>query len=90
MSGNFTNLLYDNCDFQKRVMESTGPFQYQLYRGAHVNCNRCQVYQKYVSLIDIESELKRLTRYESKCAQFKYNCYISYTHDLPCIGPRWI
>jgi len=73
MSGDFSRQLYDNCQFQKRTMESVGPFQYQLYRGKFVNCNRCQVYQRaYVPLIDTESELKGIHRLGSKCPQFKY------------------
>jgi hypothetical protein len=84
MSGNFTNELYDNCHFQKRNMESVGPFQYQMYRGAYVNCNRCQAYQKtYVPLIDAESELKGITRLNSKCAQFKYNPKCKFTGKGP-------
>ena len=72
-SGEFTNEIYDNCEYENKLFRSNGPFQYQMFRGAHVNCNRCQVQQpSYVPLIDVETELKGINRLASKCAQFKY------------------
>ncbi len=73
MSGNFTNQMYDNCEFQRRTLESKGPLDYQLDRTKFVNLSRCQVYQpNYVSLIDTESEIKGINRFASKCSNFKY------------------
>jgi len=74
MSGQFTKLSDDNCAIQDRTVRSHGPFDYSMYRGKFVNCGRCQVVQpKYVSLVNIESELLGRTRSASLCNQFSYN-----------------
>jgi hypothetical protein len=74
MSGQFTKLTDDNCAVQLRTNRSRGPYEYQMYRGAYVNSARCHVDQKkYVSLVDIESELKGRSRSASDCNQFQYN-----------------
>jgi len=87
MSGNFTNQLYDNCEFQRRIMESTGPLGYQLDRTKYVNCSRCQVYQKqYVPLVDVESELKNITRSQSKCSNFKYTPDVKFVPGQKNVG----
>jgi hypothetical protein len=74
MSGQFTKLSDDNCAVQDRTFRSRGPYDYQMYRGAYVNCSRCTVNQdKIVSLIDVDSELKGRNRSASNCPQFMYN-----------------
>lgn len=70
--------IYDNCAYEKQLYESTSPMAYQLYFGAHENCNKC-MYDKFwvkYQLVDIESELRNQTRPLSQCDQFKYspNC----------------
>ncbi len=70
--------IYDTCQYQKQLFESTQPLSYQLYFGAHENCNKAvfdRFWVKY-QLVDIESELFNLTRPLSNCDQFKYhpNC----------------
>jgi hypothetical protein len=88
MSG-YNRQIYDYCNFQQRVADSTSELQYHLYRGYGVNCNRCHVDQpKYISLVDYESELKNITRLASKCNVFKYHPGCKYSSNKPnmCIS----
>jgi hypothetical protein len=77
--GFFNRQLYDNCNYQQTLYESTSPLAYNLYFGKQENCKRCKfgdrLWRKY-DLVDIESELRNQTRPLSKCDQFKYspNC----------------
>lgn len=73
--GSFNKLKYDACSYEKYLYESTSPLAYQLYQGKHENCNKC-IHDKFwtpYQLTDVESELKNLTRPNSRCDQFKYN-----------------
>ena len=73
--GGSNRQLYDTCNYQKQLYESTAPLAYQLYFGAVENCNKCRVDRFYTRfmLVDVESELRNQTRPLSKCDQFKYN-----------------
>jgi hypothetical protein len=85
----FNRHIYDICDFQQRVADSTAPLYYKLYRGQGVNCNRCHVNQdKYISLVDMESEMKNITRIWSSCNQFKYHpsCKFSRRGPNSCVS----
>ena len=73
--GNSNRLIYDECACQKKLTESTDPFLYRMYEGAHENCNRC-IYDKLYrpfDVVDQESELKNITRPTSRCPHLKYN-----------------
>ena len=73
--GGSNRQLYDSCNYQKYLYESTAPLNYQLFFGKHESCNKCiadRFWVKY-QLVDVESELKNLTRPLSHCDQFKYN-----------------
>lgn len=69
--------IYDTCDYEKSLYESTSPLAYKLYGGYAENCNKCikdRFYVKYQpEVVDVESELLNLTRPFSHCDQFKYN-----------------
>lgn len=76
-TGSSNRPIYDACSYQKRLYESTSPLAYQLYQGKHENCNKC-IYDKFYvpyqpEIVDIESELKNITRPLSDCDQFKYS-----------------
>ena len=76
-TGSSNRQIYDNCNYQKRLHESVSPLAYQLYQGKHENCNKC-IYDKFYvpyqpEIVDIESELKNITRPLSDCDQFKYS-----------------
>ena len=76
-NGSFNRQMYDTCNYQKRIYESTSPLAYQLYFGKQENCNKCQYDNFYVryqpEIVDAESELKNITRPLSECDQFKYS-----------------
>lgn len=76
--GGFNRSTYDNCAYQQQLQSSVDPLAYMLYFGAHESCSKCihdKFYVKY-QLVDVESDLKNITRPLSKCDNFKYkqNC----------------
>ena len=91
--GGFTGTLYDKCQYQRTLNESVSPLQYQLLFAKYENCNKCvyddnSFYVKNNSqIVDMESELKNITRRYSKCPQYKYNpgckksCHCTSTFD---------
>ena len=95
--GGFTGLSYDNCAYRRRVNDSTTPLGYQLYEGKFQNCNKCTYNGFYrpfdKSVVAIESELRNLTRPNSKCPELKYHpdckrskyCTSTFEHNLPRI-----
>jgi len=95
-SGGFSRLAYDECQFQKKVAESTNPLSYKLYEGKYENCKKCvhngQFYRPS-DLVDVESELKNITRGASKCPQNKYNpfckksksCTSTFDNSVPVV-----
>ncbi len=94
--GAYNRLSYDNCAYQKRLYESTSPLLYQLYEGKFENCGKCtyknQFWRPY-DLVDLESELKNITRPNTKCPQLKYNpdckkskmCVSTFEKNLPVV-----
>lgn len=76
-TGSFNRLIYDNCAYQKSLYESTDVLKRQLYEGAYEHCDKCiqdeNSFYRPFDLVDIESELKNITRANSKCPQNKYN-----------------
>lgn len=98
-AGSFNRLSYDNCEYQKRLYERTAPLAYQLYQGKYENCDKC-VHDKFwvpydPSIVQIESELKNITRPASKCTQFKYRpnckssnlCTSTFSKNIPVVYP---
>ncbi len=93
--GSSNRTLYDNCDYQKRLYESTSPLAYALYQGKFENCGKC-LHDKFwtpYQLVDIETELRNQTRPLSNCDQFKYNpnckksglCMSTFDKDVPVV-----
>jgi hypothetical protein len=76
-TGSSNRQIYDTCNYEKRLYESTSPLAYQLYQGKFENCNKCVYDQFYVpfqpEIVDVESELRNITRPLSDCDQFKYS-----------------
>ena len=80
-SGNpgFSNrMIYDSCKYSQELQMSTDPLLYRLYQGAYESCNKCTYEGQFTvpyqpEIVDIESELKNITRPLSDCNQFKYN-----------------
>lgn len=93
--GAFNAPLYDNCNYQQYVRETTSPFDYLTYFGAAENCSRCvfRHFWRRFDVVDIESELRNQTRPQSKCNQYKYNpkcsksglCTSTYSVNVPIV-----
>lgn len=78
----FNRLTYDNCAYQQTLNQSVGTLAYQLDPSRYHNCSACRmelglvggnnVSQIKGNLVDLESDLKGITRLGSKCPQLKY------------------
>lgn len=93
--GSSNRPIYDNCEYQKRLYESTSPLSYQLFQAKYENCNKCR-YDKFwtpYELVDIETELRNQTRPLSKCDQFQYSpdcersgmCISTFDRSVPVV-----
>lgn len=95
-SADFTRLKYDDCDYQRRMKESVGPYEYRTQLYAVENPSKCRVNKnkfhfKY-DLVDQELELKNITRHATKCPEGKYNpkcncktCHNTFSDFFPQI-----
>lgn len=81
VSGFWNRRKGDQCVYQQDLQMSTSPLSYMTYQGAYENCSKC-IYEGQFNvpyapeIIDIDSELKNITRPLSDCNQLKYspNC----------------
>ncbi|ATZ80540.1 hypothetical protein BMW23_0490 [Bodo saltans virus] len=84
-AGGFNRSKYDMCEYQQNLHQSVSPLAYQMYGGAYENCQKCvyddKSFYRPFDLVDMESELKNITRRSSRCPQNKYlpNCKKSGT-----------
>ena len=94
--GAYNRLSYDNCAYQKKLYESTTPLLYRLYEGQYENCNKCTYKNQFwrpFDLVDLESELKNITRPNTRCPQLKYHpdckksgmCVSTFEQNLPVV-----
>ena len=75
-------LMYDTCEYQTRLNESTGPLAYNLDPVRYENCNKCRyelgllggpnVSINSGNLVDVESDLSGRTRPLTECSANKY------------------
>lgn len=78
MSGISTRGKDDLCNRAQDTMESTRPGDYRLYLGAQIPCNpickpaNSNFNGKSAPFVDVESELRGLSRINSKCNGAKY------------------
>tara|TARA_A100001388_G_C28474925_1_gene359547 strand:+ start:82 stop:534 length:453 start_codon:yes stop_codon:yes gene_type:complete len=80
MSSN--RLIYDSCAYKTKVNESVGPLEYMLNPIRYENCNKCRMELGIIggsnvshikgNLVDLETELKGITRKASQCPSKKY------------------
>lgn len=78
--GSSNRQIYDKCSYDKYIFESTSPLNYNTYQGKFENCNKCVHKNNYwvpyhPKIVDVDSELKNITRPLSDCDQFKYYPY---------------
>jgi hypothetical protein len=95
--GSSNRQLYDTCNYEKRLYESTSPLGYRLYEGAFESCSKCladeRIFIRPMDLVDYESELHNLNRPLSDCDQFKYNpmctksgmCISTFDKSVPIV-----
>lgn len=89
--------IYDCCDYAQTLQQSVDPLQYYLYFGAQESCSKCidkkAWFKQDKEIVDIESDLRNITRPLSRCDQYKYNpncktsgeCISTYDKDVPKI-----
>jgi hypothetical protein len=86
MAGQWERTKYDNGAYEHYIRESTGPLLYQLDPNRFYNCKECRPQQpgymgpnvsisRKNTLVDVESELKNITRPTSRDPKKKF---------LPC------
>lgn len=89
--------LYDQCDYQQYVHESTAPLAFNTDFSKYENCSRCVIDKLHTrfDLVDIESELRNQTRPLSNCDRFKYSpgckdsksrsCFSTFDESMPVV-----
>jgi hypothetical protein len=86
MAGSWERTKFDDGEYQQYVKESTGALMYQLDPNRYYNCQECRPEQpgyigtgvsisKKNALVDVESDLKNITRRQTRDPKGKY---------LPC------
>jgi hypothetical protein len=100
--GGFTRVEYDNCAYNQKLYESTEPLVWRMYSGKFENCEKC-VYDKNNfwrpfdnEIVDTESELKNITRKNTRCNRQKYNpnckksgtCTSTFDKSVPIVFPQ--
>lgn len=78
-SGSYNRLRYDQCAYEKDLSQSVDPLQYRMYSGQFEHEKKCvanenSFYRPFdLAIVDLESELKGMTRMASSCPQNKYS-----------------
>ena len=95
--GSSNRLRYDECAYSKTLTESVSPYAYRMYGGAFENNSKCKkdkFWHPYdVEVVDVESDLKNISRPATKCPSLKYNpsckksgfCVSTYDASAPVI-----
>jgi hypothetical protein len=97
MSSN--RMMYDNCAYEQRLNQSTGPGNYMMYPGKYENSAKCRMQLGQVggngvsiydgNMVDLESDLLGINRQASQCNKSKYHpkckrCNQCKNSGLPC------
>lgn len=98
--GSSNRQIYDQCNFEKRVYESTSPLMYNMMFNKYEHCNKCRSpnNKKFhtrgdATIVDVESELLNITRPLSKCDKYQYSphctkskyCTSTFDKSVPII-----
>lgn len=80
MSSN--RLMYDTCEYKTRLNESVSPLEYMMDSSRFENCNKCRMELGIIggtavsnirgNLVDLETDLKGISRKSSLCPSKKY------------------
>ena len=76
--GASNRLNNDVCEVKRSIVESVSPGDYRIYPPYGENCGKCVYKNKFymkndVEVVDTESELKNITRPNTRCPELKYN-----------------
>ncbi len=95
--GGSSKSIYDGCATIQKNKDIVSPFQYRTYMGMYENCAKCK-YDKFwkpfdAEIVDVESELKNITRPGSRCVGLKYDprckksgmCMSTFDNSRPII-----
>ena len=97
----WTRSAYDECAYRKELSQSTGVLDYLLDANKFYNCNQCRtelgvfggnnVSLSKDNLVNIESDLKNITRQLSRCPERKYlpSCEIADCNDGMICGSSY-
>jgi len=92
--GSSNRTLYDQCDYQRYVHESTSPLAFNTDFTKYEHRDRCVIGKLHTrfDVVDIESELRNQTRPLSNCDRFKYSpgcksksCFSTFDEDMPVV-----
>ena len=95
--GSSNRLRYDTCAYEKSLTESFSPFAYRTYGGMYENEQKCKKDKFWkridADVVDVESDLKNITRPATKCPSLKYDpkckksgqCISTYDPSVPVI-----
>ena len=95
--GSSNRLRYDECAYSKTLSESLSPYSYMMYDGKFENTEKCKkdkFWHPYdINVVDVESELKNISRPATKCPSLKYNpackksgqCISTFDPSVPVI-----
>ena len=101
-SGSWNRLSYDTCAYQKKVAQSTGSLEYQMYAGKYENDQRCVANDKSNwkpfddEIITRENELSGRSKRATKCPQYQHSpncdrssgiCISTYDNSNPIVMP---
>ena len=93
MSSN--RLIYDKCAYATEMKESTGPLEYNLFKGKFESCLNCPT-GNFTNILefgiktDVESDLKGQVRVGSRCPSEKFplnaGTAVGFTPAITCQG----
>ena len=98
--GSSNRQIYDCCNYDQYLTQSTDPFQYEMYFGKEENCHKCidkkAWFKQDTAIVNRESELMNITRPLSDCSINKYNpnckkspsCISTFDPSNPIILPQ--
>lgn len=70
MSTCMNNPLYDVCTYRTKIKDYENSLGYNFYRGKYENIRG--VNNRLCDIVDVESELKNMTRPLSKCPEYNH------------------
>lgn len=98
--GSSNRLIYDECSYVQKLGDSSSQFHYRTFMGMYENDEKCKLDKFWkpfdAEIVDVESELKNITRPFTKCSNLKYHpqckksdmCISTYDKSRPVVLNR--